>query len=122
MSGRRNRHRSAAHELAEAALLASLRLFLVEEREPLLLELVEELVPRDRLELVFPAVPRVVDAKQAGVILAAGAFDSRRAAAALLDPFSDEVMIGGLVCLSHLVIPFWRPSALATAAMRAANR
>src|SRR5581483_2784099 len=85
-------------ELEEAALPPGLRAVLVEELEPLLVELLEELVPGDRFErriaTAFPPVAGEVDAQHAGLIARCCAPDGGRVAAALFDPAADRLVVG----------------------------
>jgi hypothetical protein len=57
------RHDSLAlDDLVEIALLSAGRGFLIHERKSLAVELLEEFLPRDRLECSLAAEPRKVDA------------------------------------------------------------
>src|SRR5690242_7329803 len=84
---------SAGDELREAALAAVLRLLLVEERELVALEPLEELVPRDLLERLLAAPARVVDPEDPRVVALPGRLHARGAPAALLDPAPDLVVV-----------------------------
>lgn len=76
-------------------------MILIEERELVLLESVEELLPRDFLEALVGLGE--VDAQDTTRTPArfraagSGVGDAGRAAAALLDPLTDGVVIGGLL-------------------------
>src|SRR3954452_9268218 len=95
----------AADQLVEIALLAAGGFLLVQQREIGLVELLEELLPRDFLERVMLRVRRIgeLDADAPGpaafaVLLAVPPVVSRahgrRAPAALLGPFADLVVVG----------------------------
>jgi len=79
------------HELRKSAA----RRVLVEEREVVAVEPLEELVPVDALQRSLAAVARIVDAQHAGIAAAPGALDARRIAAARFNPAPDGVAIGG---------------------------
>src|SRR5690606_18150395 len=100
---RRARGSTAARELVEGAELPVRFAFLVEERELVLVELAEELVPLDRLDVgvVLVVVPGKLDPQEAGIVLAAGAFHVRRPAAAFLDPATNLVVVRRLLGLAH---------------------
>src|SRR5205807_2692366 len=68
---------------------------LIEEREPGVVELLEELVPGDVPELGVLAVPGEVDAEHAGFVGGFGALDGGGDAAALLGPATDLLVISG---------------------------
>src|SRR3954451_8369573 len=86
---------SALDELEERRALAGGLLLLVEEREPGLVELLEELVPGDVLELILAGTAREVEAQDAGVIATAlGAADRGGRAVAGLGPLLDGVVVG----------------------------
>src|SRR5438874_6786979 len=83
-----------AHELVEVAVLAVLGRLLVEQRQALFFELLEELIPPDLLQRAFAAVAGKIDAEQAGVVAPAGAADARRRAVSLLHPPADLAVVG----------------------------
>src|SRR5690606_27979490 len=88
----------AAHQLAEAAVL----LVLIEERELVVLERVEEVVPRQRLERALAAPARIVDAEDPGVVLVLpGADHPRRVTSPSLHPASDRLVVGGCSRCGH---------------------
>src|SRR5687768_14753059 len=80
----------AMDEFVETAGAAAARLVLVQERQVILVEDLEELVPRDLLELFLGLAE--VDAEDATV---AAVLDASRVAVARLGPFADLVMLGG---------------------------
>src|SRR5687767_5371765 len=82
-------------QLVEVTAPAVLALLTVQEGELALVELFEELVPRDGLKRFGARVAGEVDAEQADVVSVAGATDARGLPAALLDPLADQVVIGG---------------------------
>src|SRR5690606_13932075 len=101
---RRARHggASAAHELVEVAALAVLRLLLIQERELLLVELLEELLPGNLLERLVAVVGlRKVGAQQTRVVAVARADDACRMPVAALGPLLDLVVIRGALRFAH---------------------
>jgi hypothetical protein len=72
---------------------------LVAEREVVLLERLEELVPRYVVEVLVVALIRKFDAEQPAVAVL-GVLDGRVLAVALLDPLADPVVVGGTVLSS----------------------
>jgi hypothetical protein len=86
--------RVAADELEERAVLAIGPLLLVDERETLLVERLEPLVPGDRLESVLACPAGKIDAQHARVVALSGPSHGRGAAAVRLDPAADLVVIG----------------------------
>src|SRR4051812_40953976 len=83
----------AAHQLEERAVLAVGPLLLVEERQPLGVELLEPLVPGDPLERLLAGAAREVDAQDAGVAVVTGAADPRGSASVGLDPAPDLLVV-----------------------------
>src|SRR5215211_6133171 len=83
---------ASADELEEAAFVAARGLVLVQEREVLLVELLEPLVPRDLLERGLRAT-REVDSEKPGVVVAAGSLHRSRLPVASLRPTPDLVVI-----------------------------
>src|SRR4051794_35310057 len=79
-------------ELVEIALLTA-RGVLEDQGQAALVELLEEVVPGDRLEGVFATETGEVDPQHADVAPAASAAHARRLAAALLGPLADLVMV-----------------------------
>src|SRR4051794_32433730 len=88
-------------QLREPTLLALGRRVLVQEREVVLLERLEPLVPGDLLERVLAAPAGEVDAEDARVVVAPRRLHARRMPAALLDPAPDLVVICRDVALCH---------------------
>src|SRR5688500_20084224 len=86
-----------AHDLVEAARLSVALALLVEQRQVLRVELLEEFVPADRHERFLPGLAGEVDAQNPEV-LAAGALDRRRTASARLDPALDLLVIRRGLC------------------------
>src|SRR4051812_4478670 len=86
--------RVAADELGEGAVLAVRPPLLVEQRQVLLVELPEPLVPGDRLELVLAGAAGEIDPQHAGVAVVARAAHARGPAAVLLHPAADLLVIG----------------------------
>src|SRR5919204_4402724 len=85
----------ARDELVEAALA----LVLVEEREVVLVELAEELVPGDLLEALLRLAE--VDPQDAWVATVAGVAHGRRVAAASLRPPADLVVVRRRLAFGH---------------------
>ena len=83
----------ALDELEKGAVLAARLLVLVEEREPLLVELRELLVPGDRFEGLLAGAPGEVDAKHTDAI--ARPSDRRGPAPAGLDPAPNLFVVRG---------------------------
>lgn len=81
----------AADELVESAHLPVSRLVLVEHREALLVEFLEELIPRNRLEPIV-VVAREVDAQHARFIALLRALHGARPTAACLCPLPDRLI------------------------------
>src|SRR5690348_9539668 len=81
-------------ELVEVALLSVLGFLLIEQREVLIVELLEPFVPRDRLQLAATAVAREIEAEHAGVPAPARAADASRLAVTRFRPPSDEFVVG----------------------------
>lgn len=90
----------AINKLVEPAFLAVLGAVLVQESEAVLVEDPEKFGP---VEFFQPFVPLLeVHAQDAAAFPPAGAVNySRGPSAALLDPASDLVVIGGLRCRTH---------------------
>ena len=80
-------------EFVEAADFAVCRLVLVEKGKIGVVELVEEVVPRDVIELFILRLK--VKPEDAGLPFEGGAADGRGGAAAFLGPMTDLLMIGG---------------------------
>src|SRR5699024_2712382 len=81
-------------ELVEVALLAAAGLVLHDQREAALVELLEPVVPRDRLQRLRAGEAREIEPQHADIAAIAGAADARRRAAALLGPLPDLVVVG----------------------------
>src|SRR5690606_12124672 len=94
---------ATARELVEGAELAVRLALLIEERQVAFVELPKELVPLDRLDVgvVLVVVARELDSQEARIILAAGALDVGRPAAALLDPAANLVVVRRLLGSAH---------------------
>src|SRR5690348_14383155 len=92
VSGPTGSTRFAANELVERAVAAVGLVLLVDERQVALVERLEELVPRDRLQRAGTA--REVDTQDARVVLAPGRFDLRRLRVVGFDPAPDLVVVG----------------------------
>src|SRR3954451_18239882 len=89
--------RIAAHELEEPALTSIGSLVLIQEREIVSFEGLEERVPVERLQRLLGRVE--VDAQDAGISIVHGGGDRGGLAAARFDPATDLVVIGGGQCL-----------------------
>src|SRR4051794_10305651 len=87
------------HEFVEAADLPVLRLVLIQECQPGLVEFFEKLIPADSLQPSFPGAE--IDSENAGISVFLGVFHRRRHAIALLDPCLDLVMVRGRVASTH---------------------
>src|SRR5262249_30753925 len=86
----------AVDELVEVAALAAGGALLVDHRQVGVVELVEELVPGDRLERALAAVAGEVDAEDAGVApCSRGSLRRGRPAATGLGPATDGIVIPG---------------------------
>src|SRR5215204_2015125 len=94
-----------ADQLGEAALLAVCRFFLVDKGEAVVLECLEEVLPRNLFERVVVATPRVVDAQNARIAVATCLFDAGRPTTALLYPPADGLMVCGRLALARHVGP-----------------
>src|SRR5215203_4475472 len=92
-------------QLGEAALLAVCRLFLVEKGEAILLECLEEVLPRNLFERVVIATARVVDTQNARIAVATCLLDASRPTTALLYPTADGLMVCGRLALASHVGP-----------------
>src|SRR5436190_3478401 len=91
---------SAGDELVEAALGALVRFLLIEEREVVLVEGLEELVPGDLVQ-AFVLVAEV-DPQDARVAVSARVGDRGRTPSSLLDPAADFVVVRGRLRLGHV--------------------
>ncbi len=69
----------AAHQFIEVALLPLGRLFLIEQREVAFIELLEELLPRNRLQLIL-RLARKIQPQKTAISLVPGTFHPRRVA------------------------------------------
>src|SRR5215208_2738176 len=83
----------ARNELEEGRVLAAGLLLLIQEREVVRVELLEPVVPGDRLEVVLAGAAGEVDAQHAGAVAVLRAADGHRPAVVLLDPAPDLVVI-----------------------------
>src|SRR5579883_430677 len=83
----------AAHQLVEIALLAAAGLVLHNQREIVLVKLLEPVVPGDRLQRILAGITREVEADHAGIATAAGAADTGRLRPALLGPLPDLLVV-----------------------------
>jgi len=95
----RPRRGLAVDELEEGAAFSAGLLLLVQQGEPLRVELLEPLVPADLLEGLVAGAAGEVEAQDVGVV--AGAADAGGLAAIALDPLTDLVVVGrggGLGC------------------------
>ena len=83
------------NQLVEVALLAFRCLFLVHQRHPARVELVEPFIPRDLLErrVVRMRRARKLKANDPGLVIALGAGDHRRFAAAGLGPLPYLIVV-----------------------------
>ncbi|MGY4461460.1 hypothetical protein ACVWYI_005420 [Bradyrhizobium sp. LB13.1] len=94
--------RSTSHEFVKAARFTVLGLVLVEEGNAGLVEFGEEFVPADPVE---PFVGRIeIDAQDAGVSVLLRSLDRRGLSTALLRPFPDDVVAGGLLGFAGLCL------------------
>src|SRR3954465_10317906 len=90
----------APHEFVKAARLTVLGVVLVEEGNAGLVELGEEFVPADPVETVVGRIE--IDAQDTGVSVLLRGLDRRGLSAALLCPFPDDVVAGGLLGFAGL--------------------
>src|SRR6266404_2225436 len=77
------------------------RFLLVQERNVLLFELVEELLPRYLLKRLFAGIAREVDSQNSRIVAYSCALHRRGLAAAILSPFPDYFKIGSDFCICH---------------------
>src|SRR5829696_5857490 len=92
-----------ADQLGEAALLAVCRFFLVDKGEAVVLECLEEVLPRNLFERVVVATPRVVNTQNARIVVATCLLDASRPTTALLYPAADGLMVCGRLALASHV-------------------
>src|SRR5262245_298293 len=90
-------------QLAEPSFLSRAGFLLIEKGEIAFIELLEKLLPRDLLELRVTLAE--IEAKHAGIVLAAIPLHPRRSTAACLGPASDCLVIGGGLCARHRAAP-----------------
>jgi hypothetical protein len=94
------------HELEKPAVLAVLRVVLVEKGKLVLLELGKQLFPGDVVEALGLALKG--DANDAGIIAAVRARHRSRSAATTLRPLANCLVVGGRLCLViHRPVPSW---------------
>src|SRR6185312_4658125 len=86
--------RGAADELVKVAFRAPGGLFLIHEREIAFVEFLEELIPVDRLKLLF-GISGKIEPQHTDIASATGALDACGMRAAFLGPLADFVMIAG---------------------------
>lgn len=85
----------AANDLVEVTLLSASRVFLVEERQVELVELVEPLLPADLLQRALTVEAGKIEADNLRVFVLFRANDRRRYRVARFRPAADLVVIGG---------------------------
>ena len=85
----------ASDQLVEVAALAFRSLVLIHEREAVLVECLEPLVPGDFLQRSCSAVSREIEPDHPCIISGSRPFDTRRFCSARLCPLADFLVIGG---------------------------
>lgn len=92
----------SADELIEPALVTFGGLIFDDQRELLLFELLEPLLPGDAFEGLFATVPWEIDADHPNVVLITGACDVGRKATTRFSPLSDVFMISHNIAFGPL--------------------
>jgi hypothetical protein len=87
-------HLSLFYKLEERARLPAFLFVLVQESKMFFIEFFEELIPRNRLKLVFSSATREINPQKTDVIRIARPLNARGMPAAIFNPAFDLLMIG----------------------------